>query len=58
MKKALFVLMLAAAAFVGCQKQEAAAPAAAPVQEQAVMTSTMTATTPAAAPAVATPAGK
>ena len=28
MKKALFVLMLAAAAFVGCQKQETAAPAA------------------------------
>jgi nitrous oxide reductase accessory protein NosL len=57
MKKALFVLMLAAAAFVGCQKQEAAAPAMPAAQDQTIVTSTTTVVAPAVTPA-ATPAAK
>ena len=53
MKKALFVLLFAAAAFVGCQKTaEVAVPAQ---QDQAVTTATDTAP---ATPETAAPAGE
>lgn len=52
MKKALFVLLLAAAAFVGCQKP---AEVAVPAADEATMTATATDTT--VTPA-ATEAGK